>query len=40
VDIKHLSKTYIVPKINDPRILPVVTKSVKEYIINRQVGNS
>ncbi|VFJ13248.1 putative NAD-dependent malic enzyme 4 [Candidatus Nitrosocosmicus franklandus] len=35
VDIKHLSKTYIVPKINDPRILPVVTKSVKEYIIKR-----
>jgi malate dehydrogenase (oxaloacetate-decarboxylating) len=36
IDIKHLSKTYIIPKINDQRILPVVTKSVKEYIINRQ----
>ncbi|HEU5119860.1 MAG TPA: NADP-dependent malic enzyme [Candidatus Nitrosocosmicus sp.] len=39
IDIKHLSKTYIIPKINDQRILPVVTKSVKEYIINRQTGN-
>ena len=39
VDIKHLSKTYIVPKINDPRILPVVTKSVKDYIVNRKLVN-
>ena len=39
IDIKHLSKTYIIPKINDPRILPVVTKSVKDYIVNRKLIN-
>lgn len=39
VDIKHLSKNFIIPKINDPRILPVVTKSVKDYIVNRQKVN-
>jgi len=40
IDIKHLTKTYIIPKINDPRILPVVTKSVKKYIINQQISHS
>lgn len=39
VDIKHLSKNFIIPKINDPRILPVVTNSVKDYIINLQKAN-
>lgn len=34
VDSKHLKEDYIIPKINDPRILPIVTKSIKEYIIN------
>ncbi len=35
VDIKHLNEEFIVPKINDPRILPVVTNSLKEYILNQ-----
>ncbi len=39
VDIKHLSNNFIIPKINDPRILPVVTNSVKDYIINLQKAN-
>lgn len=34
VDNKHLNESYIIPKINDPRILPIVTKSVKEYLTN------
>ncbi len=34
VDSKHLKEDYIIPKINDPRILPIVTKSIKEYIVN------
>lgn len=33
VDIKHLNEEFIIPKINDPRLLPVVTKSLKEYIL-------
>ncbi|MDR4491893.1 NAD(P)-dependent malic enzyme [Candidatus Nitrosocosmicus agrestis] len=36
VDNKHLNELYIIPKINDPRILPIVTKSVKEYLTNQQ----
>ena len=35
VDIKHLNEEFIIPKINDPRILPVVTNSLKEYIVNQ-----
>lgn len=35
VDSKHLKEDYIIPKINDPRILPIVTKSIKEYILNQ-----
>lgn len=35
VDIKHIKEDYIIPKINDPRILPVVTRSLKEYISNQ-----
>src|SRR4029079_9651537 len=35
VDIKHLNEEFIIPKINDPRILPVVTNSLKEYIMNQ-----
>ena len=34
VDSKHLKEDYIIPKINDPRILPIVTNSIKEYIGN------
>ncbi len=40
IDMKHLTNTYIIPKINDPRLLPVVTKSVKKYIINQQISQS
>jgi malate dehydrogenase (oxaloacetate-decarboxylating) len=35
VDIKHLNEEFIIPKINDPRILPVVTNSLKKYILNQ-----
>jgi malate dehydrogenase (oxaloacetate-decarboxylating) len=35
VDSKLLKEDYIIPKINDPRILPIVTDSIKEYILNR-----
>ncbi len=35
VDLKQLKEDYIIPKINDPRILPIVTKSIKEYILNQ-----
>jgi malate dehydrogenase (oxaloacetate-decarboxylating) len=35
VDSKNLKEDYIIPKINDPRILPIVTNSIKEYIVNR-----
>ncbi len=35
VDSKLLREDYIIPKINDPRILPIVTNSIKEYILNR-----
>jgi len=32
VDDAHLSEQYIVPKVNDPRILPVVNKTLRERI--------
>jgi malate dehydrogenase (oxaloacetate-decarboxylating) len=35
VEHKQLKEDYIIPKINDPRILPIVTKSIKEYILNQ-----
>ena len=38
VDPKHLNEEFIIPKINDPRILPVVTKSLKEYILNQNLS--
>lgn len=38
VDIKHLDEEFIIPKINDPRILPVVINSLKEYILNQNPG--
>ena len=40
VDSKQLNESYIIPKINDPRLLPIVTKSVKEYIVNHQQSQS
>ncbi len=36
VDSEHLKEDYILPKMNDPRILPVVIKSIKEYILNQK----
>ncbi len=38
VDLKQLKEDYIIPKINDPRILPIVTNSIKEYILSQ--GNN
>ncbi len=38
VDLKHLNEEFIIPKIYDPRILPVVTKSLKEYILNQNLS--
>jgi malate dehydrogenase (oxaloacetate-decarboxylating) len=32
VDDIHLSKDYIIPKVNDPRILPTVTKALRDAI--------
>ncbi len=32
VDDAHLNESYVVPKVNDPRILPVVNKTLKEKI--------
>lgn len=32
IDDAHLNERYIVPKVNDPRILPVVSKTLKEKI--------
>src|SRR3712207_8727472 len=30
VDDTHLSEDYIIPKVNDPRILPTVTKALRD----------
>ena len=32
VERPHLNEDYIIPKINDPRILPIVVKTLKEAI--------
>jgi malate dehydrogenase (oxaloacetate-decarboxylating) len=32
VDGHHLKEDYIIPKVNDPRILPIVTKTLKDAI--------
>ncbi len=37
IDDAHLSEGYIVPKVNDPRILPVVNKTLKEKL-HRQIA--
>jgi malate dehydrogenase (oxaloacetate-decarboxylating) len=33
VDGKHLGRDFIIPKVNDPRILPTVTQTLKEAIM-------
>ena len=33
----HLKEDYIIPKVNDPRILPVVTQTLKEAIVSIQL---
>ena len=33
----HLKEDYIIPKVNDPRILPVVTQTLKEAIMSIQL---
>lgn len=35
IEDKHLKEDYIVPRVNDPRILPVVTKAVKENLYTK-----
>lgn len=32
VDEAHISERYIIPKVNDPRVLPVVVNTIKESI--------
>ena len=32
VERPHLKEDYIIPKVNDPRILPIVVKTLKEAI--------
>jgi len=32
VEKTHLKEDYIIPKVNDPRILPIVTQTLKEAI--------
>jgi malate dehydrogenase (oxaloacetate-decarboxylating) len=32
VELSHLKEDYIIPKVNDPRILPIVTKVLKDAI--------
>lgn len=33
VDNKHLAQDFIVPKVNDPRIMPAVTQTLKEALM-------
>lgn len=39
VDQVHLSEKYIIPKINDPRILPIVNETLKLAIMNHLKSN-
>jgi malate dehydrogenase (oxaloacetate-decarboxylating) len=32
VEKTHLKENYVIPKVNDPRILPIVTQTLKEAI--------
>ena len=38
VDRSNLKEDYIIPKVNDPRILPIVTKTLKDAIKNHMNG--
>lgn len=40
VDSKHISEKFIIPMINDPRILPIVTQTLKEAITKSMVNTS
>jgi malate dehydrogenase (oxaloacetate-decarboxylating) len=33
VDRKHLTESFIIPKVNDPRILPVVTQTLRDAVM-------
>jgi malate dehydrogenase (oxaloacetate-decarboxylating) len=37
VEKNHLKEDYIIPKVNDPRILPVVTQTIKKAIVSIQL---
>jgi malate dehydrogenase (oxaloacetate-decarboxylating) len=37
VEMNHLKVDFIIPKVNDPRILPVVTRTLKEAIVSIQL---
>jgi malate dehydrogenase (oxaloacetate-decarboxylating) len=32
VEKTHLKEDYVIPKVNDPRMLPIVTQALKEAI--------
>jgi malate dehydrogenase (oxaloacetate-decarboxylating) len=34
----HLRNDYIIPKVDDPRILPIVTKTIKK-VLGRHIKN-
>jgi malate dehydrogenase (oxaloacetate-decarboxylating) len=40
VERSHLNEDYIIPKVNDPRILPIVTRTLKDSIRNRVSENA
>jgi malate dehydrogenase (oxaloacetate-decarboxylating) len=40
VETRHLKEDYIIPKVNDPRILPVVTRTLKDAIKSRMSKDS
>ena len=40
VDKSHLKEDYIIPKVDDPRILPIVTKTLKDAIKSRMSSMS
>jgi malate dehydrogenase (oxaloacetate-decarboxylating) len=39
VEDVHLGNDYIIPKVDDPRILPIVTKTIKK-VIGRHIKNN
>jgi malate dehydrogenase (oxaloacetate-decarboxylating) len=38
VEKTHLKEDYVIPKVNDPRILPIVTRTLKEAIGKTETG--